>query len=124
MWPRRKTQSEASEIVRVFYNSECTFSSRLYGALDVDITAIAMPQPLSELVGRAALYVAKGRSLPEPCFRALLRLHDLKSAREMADIVRNDLLPSADEVVSLSTHFSDPFPSPLQQKVEEGKRWW
>lgn len=110
----------ASEIVRVFYNSECTFSTRLYGALDVDITAVTIPRPISELVGRAAFY-ARGGVVPEPCFRALLRLSDLKRAREMADIVRNDLLPSADEIVSLSANFSVPFPS-QQQHLNEGKR--
>eukprot|EP00731_Ephydatia_muelleri_P003276 Em0001g3276a len=50
--------------------------------------------------------------------RALLRLSDLKRAREMADIVRNDLLPSADEIVLLSANFSVPFPS-QQQHLNE-----
>lgn len=110
------------EIVQVLYNSEYTFSSRLYGTLDVDITAILIPQPLGDLLGRAAFYT-RG-SVPEPCFRALLRLNDLKDAREMADVVRNDMLPTADQVISLSMHYSTPFPFQLQiqqQEKEEGE---
>ena len=106
----------------MLYNSEYTFSSRLYGTLDVDITAILIPQPLGDLLGRAAFYT-RG-SVPEPCFRALLRLNDLKGAREMADVVRNDMLPTADQVISLSMHYSTPFPFQLQvqpQEKEEGE---
>lgn len=110
--------SQAPEIVRTFYNSEYTFSSRLYGALDVDITPIVVPRPLGELVGRAAFYAKE--NTPEPCLRGVVRLNDLKCAREMADIVRNSLLPTADEVVSLSMHFAAPLQrEQLQLKDDE-----
>eukprot|EP00731_Ephydatia_muelleri_P003298 Em0001g3298a len=94
------------------------FSTRLYGALDVDNHGRHDTAADQRAGGCGRLFTREGGVVPEPCFRALLRLSDLKRAREMTDIVRNDLLPSADEIVSLSANFSVPFPS-QQQHLNE-----
>lgn len=93
-------------LLKVFFNSDFSFSRRLYGSLDVDLPRILLCQPLSKLVQQSVFYVHN--SLPHPCFRALMHLSELSLVSEMADIIRNDLLPSAQEVAALSLQFAVP----------------
>ena len=63
--------------VEVLYNSDLCFSKRLYGPLDVDVTRIKLPEPLSIIVQQPLLYVRD--MLPKPCFDALVKLDQVRS---------------------------------------------
>ena len=62
-------------IIKVFYNSEYTFSQRLYGELDVDLTHIMLQQPLGAVLRQAGIYLRE--ALPLPCFQALMMLSEV-----------------------------------------------
>ena len=62
-------------VVKVFYNSEYSFSQRLYGELDVDLTHITLPQPLESIVEQSGIYI-RG-ALPPACFQAIMTLHEV-----------------------------------------------
>ena len=94
---------------QVFYNSEYTFSERLYGSLDVDLPRIHLYQPLSELVRQSAIFVRD--CVPQPCLRTLLCLSELSGGLVvdgMRGVTRNRLLPTAQEVMSLGLQFAVP----------------
>ena len=55
-------------VIKVFYNSEFAFSSRLYACLDVDLPRIKFYQPLSELTQQSLLYIRD--MIPQTCFRS------------------------------------------------------
>lgn len=57
----------AEGLIKVFYNSDFTFSQRLYGLLDVDFPRVWLYQPLSELIQLSVLYIRD--SIPYKCFR-------------------------------------------------------
>ena len=93
----------------MFFNSEYTFSERLYGTLDVDLSRIHLYQPLSELVKQSAVFVRD--SIPQPCLRALLCLSELCGGLVvdgMRGVARNKLLPTAKEVAFLGQQFAVP----------------
>ncbi len=54
-------------LIKIFYNSDFTFSQRLYGTLDVDFPCVRLYQPLSELVQLSTMYTRD--SVPYRCFR-------------------------------------------------------
>ncbi|KAL8603356.1 hypothetical protein ACOMHN_039719 [Nucella lapillus] len=61
--------------VRVLYNSDLSFSQRLYGALDVDLCRVKLHEPLELVVRQSLLYVRD--MVPKPCFLALIRLEEV-----------------------------------------------
>lgn len=61
--------------VRVLYNSDFSFSQRLYGALDVDLCRVKLHEPLRLVVQQSLLYVRD--MVPKPCFLALTRLEEV-----------------------------------------------
>ena len=63
-------------VLKTFYNSDYTFSSRLYGTLDVDLTHIVLPHPLDVLVQEPRLYIRE--TVPQLCFIALMNLHEVR----------------------------------------------
>lgn len=62
--------------VRVLYNSDLSFSDRLYGPLDVDLCRVKLHEPLSQIIQQPLLYVRD--MVPKPCFQGLLNLHQVK----------------------------------------------
>lgn len=64
-------------VVKVFHNSEYTFSSRLYGNLDVDLTHIKLPQPLPFLIQQPSIYI-RG-NLPKLCFQCLMKINEVST---------------------------------------------
>ena len=62
--------------VRVLYNSDLSFSERLYGPLDVDLCRVKLHEPLSQIIQQPLLYVRD--MVPKPCFQGLLNLHQVK----------------------------------------------
>lgn len=61
--------------VRVLYNSDFSFSQRLYGVLDVDLCRVKLHEPLRLVVQQSLLYVRD--MVPKPCFLALTRLEEV-----------------------------------------------
>ena len=59
----------------VLYNSNMSFSQRLYGPLDVDLCRVKLHEPLGQIVQQPLLYVRD--MVPKPCFEALVRLHEV-----------------------------------------------
>lgn len=62
--------------MRVLYNSDLSFSDRLYGPLDVDLCRVKLHEPLSQIIQQPLLYVRD--MVPKPCFQGLLNLHQVK----------------------------------------------
>ena len=63
-------------VLKTFYNSDYTFSSRVYGSLDVDLTHIVLPHPLGVLVQEPRLYIRE--TVPQLSFIALMNLHEVR----------------------------------------------
>ena len=59
----------------MLYNSEFSFSERLYGPLDVDVCRIKLHEPLSIICKQPLLYVRD--MVPKPCFQSLVKLEQV-----------------------------------------------
>ncbi|XP_070192982.1 uncharacterized protein [Littorina saxatilis] len=93
--------------VRVMYNSDFSFSKRLYGPLDVDLCRVKLHEPLRLVVAQSLLYVRD--MVPKPCFLALTRLEEMTRLHLMKDVVKNNIFLNSDMVVSMSKEFGVPF---------------
>lgn len=100
--------------VKVLFNSDYSFGDRLYGPLDVDLCRIKLHEPLSIIVQQPLLYVRD--MVPRPCFDALVKLYEITKLTQMKYVVRNDLFPTADMVISMSKEFGVPL---TQEDFEE-----
>lgn len=61
--------------IKYFYNSDYTFSKRLYGTLDVDIVHVSLPQTLKSIISEPELYL--NDNIPKPAFNLLMNLHEV-----------------------------------------------
>ncbi|KAK6176744.1 hypothetical protein SNE40_014985 [Patella caerulea] len=98
---------EENSDTKVLYNSDMSFSQRLYRALDVDLCRIKLHEPLSVIVQQSLLYVRD--MVPKLCFQSLVKLHQLSTIDKLRDAVRNDLFPTSEMVISMSREFGVPF---------------
>ncbi|GFO44998.1 hypothetical protein PoB_007150300 [Plakobranchus ocellatus] len=103
-----------SSDVQVLYNSDLSFSRRLYGPLDVDLCRVKLHEPLSVIVQQSLLYIRD--MVFRPCFDALMKLDQIMRSDKMKAVVRNELFPTAEMVVSMSREFGVPF---TQKDFEE-----
>ncbi|XP_059161294.1 uncharacterized protein LOC131944620 isoform X2 [Physella acuta] len=111
--------------VKVLYNSNLSFSKRLYGLLDVDLCRIKLHEPLSMIVQQPLLYIRD--MVFKPCFEALIKLDQICKVNKMTEVVKCDLFPTPEMVVSMSREFGVPFTqkdfddlhSSVQQKTDE-----
>ncbi|KAM8915714.1 uncharacterized protein FLJ43738 isoform 2-T5 [Spinachia spinachia] len=94
-----KQSGSKEEHVKVLYNSNLGFFKRIYGSLGVDLSPICLHEPLETIMRRPRVYI-RGM-VPRPCVQALLRLSQLSRAERLTDVVRCDLFPSADMILSL-----------------------
>lgn len=62
--------------MRILYNSEFSFSERLYGPLDVDVCRIKLHEPLSVICKQPLLYIRD--MVPKPCFQSLVKLEEVR----------------------------------------------
>ncbi|XP_021347646.1 uncharacterized protein LOC110446691 isoform X2 [Mizuhopecten yessoensis] len=92
--------------VKVLYNSDMNFSERLYGPLDVDLCRVKLHESLTQIIQQPLLYVRD--MVPKACFEALIRIYELTKLDQMRSVVRNDLFPKADMVISMSKEFGVP----------------
>ncbi|XP_076468773.1 uncharacterized protein LOC143299450 isoform X2 [Babylonia areolata] len=105
LWEELPTPENSD--VRVLYNSDLSFGQRLYGPLDVDLCRVKLHEPLELVVRQSLLYVRD--MVPRPCFLALIRLEEMTRMHLMKDLVKNDMFPTSDMVVSMSKEFGVPF---------------
>lgn len=91
---------------RVLYNSSIAFAQRMYQSLDVDLTRVKLYQPLESIVRQPLLYVRD--MVPRLCFEAVTKLFQLTRFTSLHSAVRNDLLPTAEMIVSLGKEFGVP----------------
>ncbi|CAI8036981.1 Uncharacterized protein FLJ43738 [Geodia barretti] len=105
LWTRLpRHSSQDAGLVKTFYNSGCVFSRRLYGQLDVDLPLIFLPHSLSSLTQLSPLFI-RGAVTPG-ALRALLCLSEMSACGGgMADLVRNSLFPSCEEMAALAAQF-------------------
>lgn len=59
----------------VLYNSDMTFSQRLYTKLDLDLLKIKLFEPVEEIVKKPLLYVRD--MTPKASYEALIKLHQV-----------------------------------------------
>ncbi|ESO89848.1 hypothetical protein LOTGIDRAFT_124357 [Lottia gigantea] len=93
--------------MRILYNSDMSFSHRLYRALDVDICRVKLHESLSIIAQQSLLFVRD--MVPKLCFHALVKLQQLSNTEKLRDATRNDLFPTAEMIISMSREFGVPF---------------
>jgi len=98
------SKSDAS--VEVVYNSDMSFSQRLYATLDIDLTTIKLFEPLEEIVRKPLLYIRD--MTPKASFDALVKINQLMAEYRLRSVVRCDLLPTCEMVQSMSKEFGVP----------------
>lgn len=91
------------ESVIVLYNSNLGFYKRIYNSLDVSLSPIYLIESLLTVMKEPRIY--NRAKVPEPCFHALSKLSHLCQLRELTEVVKYDLFPSADMIVSMSKRF-------------------
>ncbi|XP_030063806.1 uncharacterized protein CFAP92 [Microcaecilia unicolor] len=130
IWENLSTWNEDLN-VKILYNSNLSFHQRLYKDLDAILFNVHLHQPLACIVKQPLLYIRD--MVPPACFQALSRLHYICSAYKLKDVIREDLLPSAEMIALLSREFGIPLttekflsqdvlpsdPSPLTPQVKE-----
>lgn len=62
--------------MKILYNSDLTFSERIYGSLDVDLTRVKLHEPLNMIVQQPLLFVRD--LVPKSCFTALTRMDEVR----------------------------------------------
>lgn len=102
LFPRHKNDIN----VEVVYNSKMTFGKRIYGSLDVDILTIKLFEPLEDIVKKPLLYIRD--MTPKSSFDALVRINQLFVEYHLRSMVRNDLFPTSEMVLSMSKEFGVP----------------
>ncbi|KAM6061746.1 uncharacterized protein CFAP92 [Chlamydotis macqueenii] len=108
LWDRHleRTYRHEDGRVEVLYNSQLSFHQRLYTDLESIFYHFRLCRPLSTIAKQPLLYV-RGRVL-RACFQALSRLSYLCHSRRLRDVIRGDLLPSAEMITVLSREYGVP----------------
>lgn len=101
--PRNKNDTS----IEVIYNSKLAFSERLYSNLEIELFTVKLFEPLEEIVRKPLLYIRD--MTPKASFDALIKMNQLMTEYRLRSIIRCDLLPTAEMVLSMSKEFGVPF---------------
>uniref|UniRef100_A0A8C3B8B8 Cilia and flagella associated protein 92 (putative) n=1 Tax=Cairina moschata TaxID=8855 RepID=A0A8C3B8B8_CAIMO len=110
LWDRHfeRTYRHEDGQLEILYNSQLSFSQRLYTDLEAIFYHFCLCMPLFTIVKQPLLYV-RGM-LPWACFQALSRLSYLCQCKRLRDVIHGDLLPSAEMITVLSQEYGVPLP--------------
>ncbi|KAF1656362.1 hypothetical protein FQA23_0012809, partial [Aptenodytes patagonicus] len=92
--------------LEILYNSQLPFHQRLYTDLEAILYHFRLCKPLFTITKQPLLYV-RGM-VPWACFQALSRLSYLCRSKRLRDVIRGDLLPSAEMITALSHQYGVP----------------
>ena len=93
-----------------------TFSERLYTQLDVDLLKVKLFEPVDQIVQKPLLYIRD--MTPKASYQALMCINQLFSESLLRDVIRADLMPTGDMVLSMSKEFGVPL---NQQELDDLK---
>ncbi|KAK7127703.1 hypothetical protein R3I93_020321 [Phoxinus phoxinus] len=98
-----KLDGDEEEQVTVLYNSELSFSKRLYAMLDVGLSPICLLRPLETIMMEPLVFIRN--TVPHACLEAMKRISHIRHAKKLQEAVHLNLFPSTDMVLSLSKEF-------------------
>ncbi|XP_073667950.1 uncharacterized protein cfap92 [Paramisgurnus dabryanus] len=114
-----KLNGDEEDQVTVLYNSDLSFSVRLYDTLDVGLSPIYLPNPFETIMSEPLMFIRN--MIPRGCLEAMKRINCcelkrfhfwshfrislLRKANKLIEAVHNNLFPSADMVLSLTEEF-------------------
>ncbi|XP_040502601.1 uncharacterized protein KIAA1257 homolog isoform X9 [Gallus gallus] len=108
LWDRHfeRTYRHEDGQLEILYNSQLSFSQRLYTNLEAIFYRFHLCKPLFTILKQPLLYV-RG-AVPWACFQALSRLSYLCHSKRLRDVIQGDLLPSAEMITALSREYGVP----------------
>uniref|UniRef100_A0A669P5G4 Cilia and flagella associated protein 92 (putative) n=1 Tax=Phasianus colchicus TaxID=9054 RepID=A0A669P5G4_PHACC len=108
LWDRHfeRTYRREDGQLEILYNSQLSFSQRLYTDLEAIFYHFHLCKPLFSIAKQPLLYV-RG-AVPWACFQALSRLSYLCHSKRLRDVIQGGLLPSAEMVTALSREYGAP----------------
>nr|XP_060615873.1 uncharacterized protein CFAP92 [Anolis sagrei ordinatus] len=108
LWNKRidRLQEAKRGRLQIFYNSQLSFHQRLYTDLEAIVYHIRLCKSLTTIMKQSLLYIRD--MVPQPCFEALIRLDYICQVTKLRDVIRHNLLPSAEMITILSREFGIP----------------
>uniref|UniRef100_A0A9J8DAL0 Si:dkey-57n24.6 n=1 Tax=Cyprinus carpio carpio TaxID=630221 RepID=A0A9J8DAL0_CYPCA len=98
-----KLDGDEEEQVTALYNSDLSFSERLYDMLDVGLSPVCLVKPLETILMEPLVFIRN--TVPHACLEALKCISHICKAKKLQEVVHHDLFPSADMILSLSKEF-------------------
>ncbi|XP_026131380.1 uncharacterized protein cfap92 [Carassius auratus] len=98
-----KLDGDEEEQVSALYNSDLSFSERLYDMLDVGLSPICLVKPIETILMEPLVFIRN--TVPHACLEALKCISHICKAKKLQEVVHHDLFPSADMMLSLSKEF-------------------
>ncbi|XP_059393330.1 uncharacterized protein cfap92 [Carassius carassius] len=98
-----KLDGDEEEQLTALYNSDLSFSERLYDMLDVGLSPICLVKPLETILMEPLVFIRN--TVPHACLEALKCISHICKAKKLQEVVHHDLFPSANMILSLSKEF-------------------
>ena len=114
-------QDNETKSVKALYKSDMTFSHRLYVSLDVDFCRVRLHDSLTNITKKPLLYVRD--MVPRLCFEGLTRLDKILKASKLREVVKNDLFPTPEMILSVSREFGIPLTAEDFGEAAPGKNF-
>ncbi|XP_063727081.1 uncharacterized protein LOC134854663 [Symsagittifera roscoffensis] len=98
-----KSGDPSSSRLRLMFDSDLMFSSRLYASFGVSLFRVRIHESLSSIMIQPLLYVRD--MVPKMSFDCLTKISQILQTSSLKDVVRNQLFPTVDMVKSMSKEF-------------------